>query len=75
MSPASRSVVWVRVPDARKSLAIIGANFFGHPADKLSLIGITGTNGKTTTSFLVDSILRAAGQQRAFSAPSNIARR
>jgi UDP-N-acetylmuramoyl-L-alanyl-D-glutamate--2,6-diaminopimelate ligase len=59
----SHSVIKVRVPDARKSLAIIGANFYGHPADKLSLIGITGTNGKTTTSYLVNSILQAAGQQ------------
>jgi UDP-N-acetylmuramoyl-L-alanyl-D-glutamate--2,6-diaminopimelate ligase len=60
---AARHVVKVRVPDARKSLAIIGANFYGHPADKLGLVGITGTNGKTTTSFVVNSILRAAGHQ------------
>jgi UDP-N-acetylmuramoyl-L-alanyl-D-glutamate--2,6-diaminopimelate ligase len=55
------SVAWLQVPDARKALATIAANFFGHPADKLSLVGITGTNGKTTTSFLLDSIIRAAG--------------
>ena len=55
-------VVWIRVADARKALATIGANFFGRPADKLELVGITGTNGKTTTSFLVDSIVRAAGR-------------
>jgi UDP-N-acetylmuramoyl-L-alanyl-D-glutamate--2,6-diaminopimelate ligase len=58
----AHSVVRVRVPDAKKSLAIIGANFYGHPAEKLSLVGITGTNGKTTTSYLVNSILQAAGQ-------------
>ncbi len=57
------SVAWVRVPDARKALATIAANFFGRPAEKLALIGITGTNGKTTTSFLLDSIVRAAGRQ------------
>ena len=51
----------MQVPDARKALAIIAANFFGRPADKLQLIGITGTNGKTTTSFLLDSIIHAAG--------------
>jgi UDP-N-acetylmuramoyl-L-alanyl-D-glutamate--2,6-diaminopimelate ligase len=59
--PIPASVAWLRVPDARKALAIIAANFFGRPADKLQLIGITGTNGKTTTSFLLDSIIRAAG--------------
>ena len=55
------NVAWLQVPDARKALATIAANFFGHPADKLNLVGITGTNGKTTTSFLLDSIIRAAG--------------
>ena len=54
-------VAWVQVEEPRKALAQIAANFFGHPADALELVGITGTNGKTTTSFLMDSILRAAG--------------
>ena len=52
---------WVRVPDARKALAISAANYYGRPAEVLKLIGVTGTNGKTTTAHLVDSILRAAG--------------
>jgi UDP-N-acetylmuramoyl-L-alanyl-D-glutamate--2,6-diaminopimelate ligase len=56
-------IAWIRVADARKALAIIAGNFFGQPSDKLRLVGITGTNGKTTTSFLIDSILRAAGYQ------------
>jgi UDP-N-acetylmuramoyl-L-alanyl-D-glutamate--2,6-diaminopimelate ligase len=56
-------VVWVEVPDARKALAIIAANYFGRPAEVLKLVGVTGTNGKTTTAYLVDSILRAAGCQ------------
>jgi UDP-N-acetylmuramoyl-L-alanyl-D-glutamate--2,6-diaminopimelate ligase len=55
------NVAWLQVPDARKALATIAANFFGRPADKLNLVGITGTNGKTTTSFLLDSIIRTAG--------------
>jgi len=59
--PLPPSVAWLQVSDARKALAIIAANFYGHPADQLHLVGITGTNGKTTTSFLLDSIIRAAG--------------
>jgi UDP-N-acetylmuramoyl-L-alanyl-D-glutamate--2,6-diaminopimelate ligase len=55
--------MWLRVPDARKALAVISANFFGRPAEKLQLVAVTGTNGKTTTSFLVDSMVRAAGHQ------------
>jgi len=58
-----RNVPAVRVPDARRALAPIAARFFGHPASELSLIGITGTNGKTSTSYLVESILSQAGQR------------
>lgn len=54
-------VAWIQVPEPRKALSIAAANYFHHPAAALKLIGITGTSGKTTTSFLVDSILRAAG--------------
>ncbi len=54
-------IAWIRVADARKALATIAANFYGQPSDKLQLVGVTGTNGKTTTSFLIDSILHAAG--------------
>jgi UDP-N-acetylmuramoyl-L-alanyl-D-glutamate--2,6-diaminopimelate ligase len=45
----------------RRALARAAANFYGHPANALKLTGVTGTNGKTTTAFLVDSILQAAG--------------
>lgn len=58
-------VVWVRVPNARRALAVVAANFYGRPADALTLVGITGTNGKTTTSYLVDSLLHAAGHRSA----------
>jgi UDP-N-acetylmuramoyl-L-alanyl-D-glutamate--2,6-diaminopimelate ligase len=51
------------VPDARRALAPLAACFFGRPADELELVGVTGTNGKTSTSFLVESILRAAGRR------------
>jgi UDP-N-acetylmuramoyl-L-alanyl-D-glutamate--2,6-diaminopimelate ligase len=54
-------VAWVRVAEARKALAITAANFFGRPAAGLKLTGVTGTNGKTTTTSLIDSILRASG--------------
>jgi UDP-N-acetylmuramoyl-L-alanyl-D-glutamate--2,6-diaminopimelate ligase len=56
-------VVWVRVPAGRRALALVAANFYGRPAQALSLVGVTGTNGKTTTTFLIDSILRAAGRR------------
>ena len=49
------------VPGGRKSLAIVAANFFGHPAQALQLIAVTGTNGKTTTTSLIDSLLRTSG--------------
>jgi UDP-N-acetylmuramoyl-L-alanyl-D-glutamate--2,6-diaminopimelate ligase len=54
-------VAWVRVAESRKSLAIGAANFFGHPAKSLQLIAVTGTNGKTTTTSLIDSVLRVSG--------------
>jgi UDP-N-acetylmuramoyl-L-alanyl-D-glutamate--2,6-diaminopimelate ligase len=51
------------VPDARRALAPIANAFFGAPSSELSLVGITGTNGKTSTTFLTESILRAAGER------------
>jgi UDP-N-acetylmuramoyl-L-alanyl-D-glutamate--2,6-diaminopimelate ligase len=59
----SGEVTWIELArdTERKALATAAANFYGHPANALELVGVTGTNGKTTTTFLVDSILRAAG--------------
>lgn len=56
-------VIWIELSpgSGRRGLARASANFYRHPADGLQLIGVTGTNGKTTTTFLVDSILREAG--------------
>lgn len=52
----------VLVSDSRKALATLAANFYEHPAEHLDLIGITGTNGKTTTSLLLERILRQSGR-------------
>ena len=51
----------VKVGDVRTALSYIAAEFFGNPAEQLMLLGITGTKGKTTTSFLVKSIMEASG--------------
>lgn len=51
----------IKVDDSRKALAIISAEFYGNPAETLKVIGITGTNGKTTSSYMIRSILESAG--------------
>ncbi|HET7696432.1 MAG TPA: UDP-N-acetylmuramoyl-L-alanyl-D-glutamate--2,6-diaminopimelate ligase [Vicinamibacterales bacterium] len=59
--PAGVSVPWMRVAGARAALAELAAAFHGHPSEELVLVGITGTNGKTTTSYVLASIFEAAG--------------
>jgi UDP-N-acetylmuramoyl-L-alanyl-D-glutamate--2,6-diaminopimelate ligase len=54
-------VAQVLVPATRPALAHLAAAYYGHPSRALTLVGITGTNGKTTTSYLVDALLRPAG--------------
>ena len=51
----------VLVDDARAALSLIAANFYGRPADQLSLVGVTGTSGKTTTTRMIESIFDASG--------------
>ena len=63
---AERAVPGVRipvviVPDTRRALAVASSRFFGHPSSDMRVVGITGTNGKTTTTYVLDSVLRAAG--------------
>jgi UDP-N-acetylmuramoyl-L-alanyl-D-glutamate--2,6-diaminopimelate ligase len=53
--------VLVQVPDTRTALALLAAAFYGHPSRQLALVGVTGTDGKTTSTILLHSILQAAG--------------
>ena len=58
-------VAWAQVPHGRRALARLSANFYKRPAERLSVIGVTGTNGKSTTAFVVEAILTAAGRKSA----------
>jgi len=60
-APPELAGQWVQVEHGRQALALASRNFYGRPDEHLGLTGITGTNGKTTTAYLLDSILRAAG--------------
>lgn len=56
---------WLQVADARRALAELAAAFYDNPSRALTLIGVTGTNGKTTTTYLIDAVIRAAGERSA----------
>ena len=56
-------VPYVQVTDSRRALAVIGGNFFGHPASAMTMVGVTGTNGKTTTTYLLKSVLERQGKK------------
>lgn len=58
---APAGVPAVVVEDARLALAVIGANRFGHPSAAMTMIGLTGTNGKTSTTYFIKAVLEAAG--------------
>src|SRR5881275_900724 len=63
--PLGLGVPEVIVPDVRAAMPAVAARFFGEPTKELRVVGITGTNGKTTTAFLVRALLEAAGRQTA----------
>ena len=60
-APAGVRVPWALVDNARLALAVLAAEFFHHPSREMKVIGITGTNGKTTTAYVLASIFDAAG--------------
>ncbi len=64
-APEGFQGTWIEAGHGRQALAIAARNFYGQPDQRLFLTGVTGTNGKTTTTFLIDSVLRAAGKTTA----------
>jgi len=60
IAPSSETA-WIRVPNVRRAMALWAARFYGHPSRGLVLAGVTGTNGKTTITYLLESIFKAAG--------------
>jgi UDP-N-acetylmuramoyl-L-alanyl-D-glutamate--2,6-diaminopimelate ligase len=62
VAPPASAAIFINVDDPRAALSLIAANFYGRPANRLSLIGVTGTSGKTTTTKMIESILDASGE-------------
>ena len=59
--PPQLDTNWVHVYDARECLALCAANYYGHPSDRLKVVGVTGTKGKTTVTYILESIVQKAG--------------
>ena len=59
------NVAWAQVMHGRRALARLSANFYKRPAERIAITGITGTNGKSTTAFLLEALLQAAGRKTA----------
>ena len=60
---AASDVVWVQVPDAAEALGYLASEWYGNPSRKLTLVGVTGTNGKTTVATLLYEAARMAGHE------------
>jgi UDP-N-acetylmuramoyl-L-alanyl-D-glutamate--2,6-diaminopimelate ligase len=58
---ARRGIVWVRMENERAGLAIMARNYYGRPDERMRMVGVTGTNGKSTVAILLESIFREAG--------------
>nr|MCR5236395.1 UDP-N-acetylmuramoyl-L-alanyl-D-glutamate--2,6-diaminopimelate ligase [Lachnospiraceae bacterium] len=61
--PEGKDITVIRVEETRKALAYISASYYGYPADRLTTIGVTGTKGKTTTTYLIKEMLEKAGHK------------
>ena len=61
-APAGLKTPYVRVPDSRWTLARLASRFYGNPSHSMKMIGVTGTSGKTTTTYLIETILQAHGE-------------
>ncbi len=57
----SPALPWIEVVDARSAMAVLAAEFYGRPSESMRVVGITGTNGKTTTAYLLRAVFEAAG--------------
>ncbi len=57
------TIPFVRVDDSRKALGLLGSRFYGDPSSRIRMIGVTGTNGKTTTTYVCKALLEALGRQ------------
>jgi UDP-N-acetylmuramoyl-L-alanyl-D-glutamate--2,6-diaminopimelate ligase len=60
-APPEAGAIWIRTTDARLALAELSAIFFDRPSERLTVVGVTGTNGKTTTTYLLAAVFDAAG--------------
>lgn len=63
ISNIPEDITVLQVDNTRKVMSLISTNFYNHPASKMNIIGVTGTNGKTTITFLIDAIIKEAGRK------------